>query len=391
MERSELIMPLSLGISAFNSPRRILIGLDSAENVGREIAQGEGKNVLVVTDEGIRKAGIVDRVLSHLESEGLLFQVFDKVEADPHIEVAKDVAEIARSGGFDAVIGLGGGSSMDTAKAASFSVANPGKIDNYLGRGLIKWRGLPLLCIPTTAGTGSEVTMVAVFSVGRLKRSFFSEHIVPDTSLVDPGLTASMPPRITAGSGLDALSHAVEGLLSTFATPLTMAIGLKAVRLISENIRVAYHQGRNIEARYNMSLAATMAGLSFNDPGVVHGHSIAQTFGPIFNVPHGLSCAMTLPYIMDFYLHVCRDKLAQTADAMGVDTFGLTEREAAEAAIKAVHELNDDLDIPSLEEVGAEKKNLPNIAKDCARYWIRPNSPRPLTEKAALQILENMC
>lgn len=390
MSDTELIMPHCLRIATFNSPRRIIIGLDSAEKVGRETALGEGKKVLVVTDEGIKKAGIVDKVSSHLESEGLLFEVYDKVEPDPHIEVAQDIAKKARGGGFDAVIGLGGGSSMDTAKAASFSVANPGKIENYLGRGLIKRRGLPLLCIPTTAGTGSEVTMVAVFSVGNLKRSFFSQHIVPDIALVDPTLNVSMPPKITAGSGLDALSHAAEGLLSTLATPLSMAIGLEAIRLVSENIRVAYHSGRNIEARYNMSLAATMAGLSFNDPGVVHGHSIAQTFGPLYNIPHGLSCAMTLPYIIDFYLPVCGDRLAKMAGAMGVDTFGLTESEAAEAAVKAVHELNADLDIPSLEEVGAEKKKLPEIAKDCVRYWVRPNSPRQLTEKAALQILESM-
>jgi alcohol dehydrogenase class IV len=199
-----------------------------------------------------------------------------------------------------------------------------------------------------------------------------------------------MPAKITAGSGMDALSHAIEGVLSSFATPLTQSIALEAIRLISDNVRVAYHKGRDIEARYNMSLAATMAGLSFNDPGVVHGHSIAQTFSPLYGIPHGLSCAMTLPYIMTFYRPVCPNRLAQIATAMDVDNIGLSESEAAEAAIIEVHKLNEDLDIPSLREVGVEKEKLPEIARDCVKYWVRANSPRQLTENAALQILEDM-
>ncbi len=277
---------------------------------------------------------------------------------------------------------------MDTAKVASFSVANPGNIENYLGRGLIRYRGLPLICIPTTSGTGSEITVSAVFSVGNMKRFFASPHIVPDAAIVDPSLTVSLPPKATAGSGLDALSHAIEGIISLNSTSLTQAIGLEAIKLISNNIRRAYYNGRDLEARYNMSFAATMAGLSFSEPGVIHGHSIAQTFGPIYNVPHGLSCAMTLPFIMEFYKSAVPDKLSKIAESLGVDTTRLTDSEASEAAIHTVHEINEDLEIPSLKSVGADRKDFMKIAKDCVKSWVRPNSPKQLTEKAVIQILE---
>jgi len=390
MFKPDLIFPYYLRTAFFNAPRRIIYGLGSINTLNNELVFEEGNKILLVTDEGVKKAGIVDKITGVLKNMGLIFNVYERVEPDPHIETAIDVAKNAREGEYDAVIGLGGGSPMDTAKVASFSVANPGNVENYLGRGLIKKRGLPLICIPTTSGTGSEITVSAVFSVGSLKRFFASPHIVPDVALIDPDLTVSMPPKVTTGSGLDALSHAVEGIISLFSTPLTQAIGLAAIRLISSNIRKAYHTGRDIEARCNMALAATMAGLSFSDPGVVHGHSIAQTFGPLYNIPHGLSCAMTLPYIMSFYRPVAMDKLCKIAEALGLNVHGLTEAEASEAAIMAVHELNVDLEIPSLKDVGADMKDLTEIAENCVKSWIRPNSPRQLTVKTVRQILEGM-
>ena len=199
-----------------------------------------------------------------------------------------------------------------------------------------------------------------------------------------------MPPKVTVGSGLDALSHAVEAILSLDANPMTIALGLEAVRLISENLRVAYYDGRNVEARYHMSLAATMAGLSFNGPGLVHGHSIAQTFGPLYGVPHGLSCAMTLPYIMEFYLPAVPERLAWIAEAIGEDVYGLSLREAGRLAVEAVYELCVELDVPSLKDVGVEKERIPEIAELCVREWVRPNSPRLLTREDAIKILERM-
>ena len=279
---------------------------------------------------------------------------------------------------------------MDMAKVASLSISNLGRIENYVGVELVKRRGLPIYCIPTTAGTGSEVTRVAVVTVGKIKKAIVSSKIVPDIALVDPKLTVTMPPKVTAGSGLDALSHAIEAILSLNANPMTIALGLEAVRLISENLRTAYYDGRNVEARYHMSLAATMAGLSFNGPGLVHGHSIAQTFGPLYGVPHGLSCAMTLPYIMDFYLPAVPERLAWVAEAMGEDVYGLTSSEAARLAVEAVYKLCVDLKVPSLRDVGVERESIPELAEFCVKEWVRPNSPRSLTKEDAIRILEKM-
>jgi len=386
----DLVLPYTFYMLTYYSPRKILIGLDASEKIVDELKLEEGRNVLIVTDKGIREAGILKKITDKLEDSNVEFDVYDDVESDPKISIAETVAGKAREGGYDAVIGLGGGSAMDMAKVASFSVSNPGRIEDYLGIDLIKRRGLPLYCLPTTSGTGSEVTRVAVVTEGKRKRAFVSSHITPDVALVDPKLTVSMPPKLTAGSGLDALSHAVEGILSIYANPMTVALGLEAVRLISENLRIAYYNGRDLESRYNMSLAATMAGLSFNGPGVVHGHSIAQTFGPLYNVPHGLSCAMTLPYIMDFYLPVASEKLAWIAEAMGEDVYGFTHREAAEEAVRAVYELTIDLDIPSLREVGVEREDIPEIAGTCVRDWVGPKSPRLLTVEDTVKILEKM-
>ncbi|MEM2875594.1 MAG: iron-containing alcohol dehydrogenase [Candidatus Bathyarchaeia archaeon] len=390
MRRNDLVLPYSFSVLTTYSPRKLIVGLDASEKIADELVLEGGTKVLIVTDKGVEEAGILEKVTSHLEGSGVGFDVYDGVEPDPSVSTAEKVAEKVRGGDYRAVIGLGGGSSMDTAKVASISVSNPGRIESYIGTELVKIRGLPLYCLPTTSGTGSEVTRVAVFTVGRRKRPLVSSHVVPDVAIVDPKLTVSMPPRVTASSGLDALSHAVEGIISLKANPMTIALGLEAVKLIMENLRVAYYDGRNIQARYNMSLAATMAGFLINGPGLVHGHALAQTFGPLYNVPHGISCAMTLPYIMEFYLPAVPDKMARIAEAMGEDVYGLTLREAGEMAIRATHELTMDLEIPSLREVGVEREKFSEIAEICVNEWVRPNSPRQLTKKDVVEILERM-
>ena len=385
-----LILPYSFNLLTTYSPRKIVLGLDAVDVCVQEFELKAGMRVLVVTDKGVREAGILEKVTDKLDGSNVSFDVYDGVKSDPDLSKAKEVAEKTRSGNYDAVVGLGGGSSMDMAKIASLSASNPGRIEDYIGVERVKYKGLPLYCIPTTAGTGSEVTRVAVVTVGKIKRAIIGSKIVPDVALVDPALTVTMPPKVTAVSGLDALSHAVEAILSLNANPMTITLGLEAVRLISENLRTAYYDGRNVEARYHMSLAATMAGLSFNGPGLVHGHSIAQTFGPLYGVPHGISCAMTLPYIMDFYLPAVPERLAWIAEAMGEDVYGLTPREAGRSAVEAVYELCVDLDVPSLRDVGVKKEEIPELAESCVKEWVRPNSPRSLTREDAIRILEKM-
>ncbi len=378
--------------SGFYAPRKVTFGLNALDRVGVEakFAGGEEK-ALVVSDPSLRALGVVNRVEDRLKKEGFEVEVYDEVEPEPQIEVVEEVAESARRGGFDVVISVGGGSVMDVAKVASMSISNPGSVESYFGVNLVKGRGTPLVCLPTTAGTGSEVSMYAVITVGDEKKAITSPYIIPDVAVVDPMLTVTMPPSLTAGSGMDALSHAIESMISIEATPLTDAIALKAVKLIFNHLRTAYYEGADLGARCYMSLAANMAGFSLCNGKMVLGHSISQTFGPPYKVPHGISNGITLPYVMKFYVPAAADKLALIAKAVGEDVEGLSVRQAARKAIKAVKMLANDLSIPhSLKDVGVPKDRVPALAKICFNQWPRPNSPIKLTKEVVLKVFEEM-
>jgi len=379
-------------ISGFYAPRKVTFGLNALDRVGSEAKFAGGKDrALVMSDPSLRAMGVVNKVEERLKKEGFEVEVYDKVEPEPRIEVVEEVAESARKERFDVVIGVGGGSVMDTAKVASMSISNPGSVETYFGVNLVKERGAPLICLPTTAGTGSEVTMYAVITVGDEKRAITSPYIIPDVAVVDPMLTMTMPSNLTAGSGMDALSHAIESMISIEATPLTDAIALEAVKLIFNHLRTAYHKGTDLEARYYMSLAANMAGFSLCNAKMVLGHSISQTFGPSYRVPHGISNGITLPYIMKFYVPAAADKLALIVKATGEDVEGLSTRQAATKAVKAVKILADDLGIPSsLKDVGVPKNRVPALAEICFNLWPRPNSPIKLTKEAVLKVFEEM-
>jgi len=391
LHTSQLVYPFIYKTATFLLPRRIVFGVNTIERIGEEMKTLTSKKIIIVTGPVVSKTGVVEKVMASLEKAGLEASVFDKVGPEPRIEMAEEAVEVARSGGFDGVIGVGGGSVMDIAKVASISLTNPGAVKNYLGLNQVAKKGVPLICAPTTAGTGSEVTRFSLLVVGNVKRSINSPNIVPDIALVDPMLTVSSPTNVTAGSGLDALSHAIESMMSTEITPLADALALEAVNFISRYLRVAYHHGGNIEARTYLSLAATMAGLAFNQGLLVLGHSVAMTFGPLYNVPHGTSCGMSLPYIMEYYLTVAADKLTLIARAMGENVGDLTPREAALKAIHAVRRLVEDVEIPlSLKEIGVPKEQLPTFAEACVRDWPRPNSPRKLTKESVLKVFERL-
>jgi alcohol dehydrogenase class IV len=387
---SSSLYPFIYNVSVLYFPPKIIFGPKVIDRIGDEILQFRGSNVLVVTDETMVKIGNVDRIKDILKKKGVKVEVYDEVEPDPHVEIANDVAKLARKREFDIVVGLGGGSSMDTAKVASIAKQNKGSVSRYVGADKVREKGLPLLLVPTTSGTGSEVTPYAIFTVGEKKGAIVSHYIVPDIALVDPLLTISMPPKVTAGSGLDALSHAIESMISLWSTPLTDGLALEAIRLISKYLRAAYNQSKNFKARCYMALAATTAGLSFSSPRVVYGHSVAQTFAPLYQVAHGTSCAIALPYIMDFYLPVSTSKLANIARAMGEPVEDKSTREAAVMAVQAVYQLTQDLNIPRLRDLGVTQDQLPSLAEACISDWPRPNSPRQFTKEAALAVFENM-
>ncbi len=355
-----------------------------------EIRRLDGHKLLIVTYPGASQSRFVEEIMNDLQSEGMSFSVYDQIESEPHVEVAEDLATYTRTGKFDLVVGMGGGSVMDLAKIASMSTANPRPVRDYLGVDLLSKKGVPLICIPTTAGTGSEVTMFSVLSVGKKKMDVVSPHILPDIALIDPFLTITLPPQVTAGTGMDALSQAIETVTSLAATPLTDALALTAIQLIMKSLKVAYIDGSDIQARGGMALAATLSGLAFGSGKLTLGHSLAQTFGPVRKIPHGTSCGVALPYVMEFYLPVIPEKLSMIAAAMGVETRGVTPQDGV-AAIRAVMKLVDEIGVPtSLKELGFDKGEMPELAEICVKEWPRPNSPRQLSQEAVLEVLERM-
>jgi alcohol dehydrogenase class IV len=387
---TDIVYPSLKQTTSFYGPRKIIFGEDSRKDLAGEIRRLEGSKLLIVTYPEANQSTFVEEIMSGLESEGIDFSVYSQTEPEPRIEIAEDLATYTRTGRFDLIIGIGGGSVMDLAKIASMSTANLKPVRDYLGVDLLPKKGAPLICIPTTAGTGSEVTMFSVLSVGKKKMDVVSPHILPDIALIDPLLTSTLPPQVTAGTGMDALSQAIETVTSLAATPLTDSLALTAIQLITKWLKVAYIDGNNIQARSGMALAATLSGLAFGSGKLTLGHSLAQTFGPVRKIPHGTSCGVALPYVMEFYLPVIPEKLSLIAAAMGLETQGATPQAGA-AAIQAVMKLVEEIDVPvSLKELGFNKGELSELTETCVKEWPRPNSPRALTREAVLEVLERM-
>jgi len=388
---ADITYPSLKNVTHFLSPRKIVFGIGSRKDMAKEIRRLEGSKPLIVTYAEPKLASTVEEIVKILHGDGMDSAVYSRAEPEPRIEVAENLATYARKGRFDVVIGIGGGSVMDLAKIASMSLTNPKPVREYLGVDLVPKKGVPLICAPTTAGTGSEVTMFSVLSVGKKKMDVVSPHIIPDVALVDPFLTATMPPELTAGTGMDALSQAIETVTSLAATPLTDCLALTAIQLTAKWLRVAYNDGGDIEARSGMALAANLSGLAFGSGKLTLGHSLSQTFGPVRKISHGVSCGVALPYVMDFYLPVIPEKLSLIAEAMGVETRGLPVSEAAKAGIRFVVRLVEDVGIPvSLKALGFEKGEMAELAETCVKEWPRPNSPRELTGGAVREVFEKM-
>ena len=376
-------------IMLFMGPRRIRLGLGALETLGSEARRFDPKRALVITDPNVKRLGYLDRVLDELDY--LNVDVYDDVRGEPSLADLEPLVERVRSESLDLIVGVGGGSVLDSAKIAAMSARNEGPIESYIGADKVRRKGLPLICIPTTSGTGSEVTRFAVIRFEWTKRSISSELIIPDIAIVDPLLTVSLPPRITAYTGLDALSHAVEAMISAWATPFTDALALGAIRAIFKYLKRAYDDGRDLEARYNMSMAATLAGLSFNYPCVLLGHLVGQTIGPIYDLPHGLSVALALPYILDFYLSSSADKIAMISEAAGIYDEEMTDLENSRRMIMWLMNFYRELNVPlTLEEIGVGSDELEKLAEYTFKSQLRKNSPIELTRENILSLYWRM-
>ena len=375
---------------SFTGAKKIVFGNGSLLTLAGHIKEHHAQNPLVVIDKNLAKTDLLEKVANVLIPAGIKFTVYDKVVPEPPIELADEGAKIAVKNKCDIVIGIGGGSAMDVAKAIAVLATNKGAAADYLGLNKVPKPGLPKIMIPTTAGTGSEVTFTAVFLRKNLKKKegMNSPYLYPELALLDPELTLSLPPVPTAHTGLDALCHAIESYTSVNSSPVSEMFSLEAIALIAENLRACVHDGKNIVARERMLLGSLYAGIGLANAGVTAVHSLSYPLGGKYGVGHGLANTMLLPAVIAFNLPAALEKFTDVAEAMGENVEGLPVREAAYLALEAVETLIEDCGVhDSLAQFGVKEKDFPALA-DVAVTVARPleNNPRKLTKNDMIAI-----
>jgi alcohol dehydrogenase class IV len=376
----------------FFSPNKILFGLGTAKAAAAEVKALGATKVLIATDPGVVQAQLLQPVLASLRDASIPFVLFDEVEPEPAARLVDLGAERAKAEGCDLVLGIGGGSSLDVAKGISLMATNPGQVLDYCGMELVKQRGLPKILMPTTAGTGSEVTRVFVITDEKenTKKAVYSSYSLSEVAIVDPLLTLSMPPKVTADTGIDALVHAVETYVSMNATPFSDLLAEEAMALIGQYLPTAWAKGSNVEARYQMSLAATLAGLAFASGGLGAVHGLSYPLGTDYHMPHGRSNAILLPHIMRFNLPGNPEKFAQIAALLGQDVEDFSPAEAGEIAVEAVQDLLETIQIPyRLKDYGIPESDLPKlVAGGMKQTRLFVPNPRDITEDDVRAIYE---
>src|SRR5437016_6427338 len=334
--------------------------------LGQEAAALNIKRPLVVTDQGIVKAGLLDEALRPLRAAGLDPVSYDQVRANPGIALVDAGARYYQSERCDGLVAIGGGSSIDAAKGIGVVVVHGGSIAQYeWGKDPIHSRIPPLVAVPTTAGTGSEVTLWAVITDPDRKVKFNvggTPNIASWVALVDPALSVNLPAGVTAGTGMDALTHAIECYTMAYHQPFTDAVALLAMEYCGRYLRVAYAQGHNLEARYHMSMAAMLAGLAYGTDSAGAAHAMSQTAGGVHDAPHGALTARLLGPVMEYNHSGEPERFARMAAAFGLDTRGVSTWRAAEMAVEFVHQLTVDVDIPSMQELGFTEEEIPMLA-----------------------------
>ena len=366
------------------SPNKVIMGFGSAAMAAAEVRYLRGKKVLLVTDPGVIKAGLTQPIVESLQAENIPYVLYGEVEPEPPSKIIDNGAAIFKSEGCDLIVGVGGGSSLDVAKGISILTANEGRILDYIGVDTVPNKGAKMILIPTTAGTGSEVTRVLVMTdeEQNTKNVVFTPFALPDVAIVDPGLTLSLPPVITADTGMDALVHAIEAYVSMNATVFSDIWAEEAIRLIGKHLPVACAKGSNLNARHNMCLAATLAGLAFTSGGLGAVHALAYPLGTEYHMTHGRTNAIMLPHVMQFNLPGNPEKYTRIAQLLGKDVDGLSPLESASLAVEAVLDLEDAISMScQLKDYNIREEDLPLLIEGAmkqARLFV-PN-PRDLDE-----------
>jgi alcohol dehydrogenase class IV len=383
----------------FHTAGQLVFGRNATQQLGEITSRLKIRRLLLVTDPILLKAGLTDEVHAPLSEAGVVVDVFSGGEPEPSLAAAHACIAAAREFGPDAILGLGGGSNMDLAKITAVVLTHGGEPQTYIGDDKIPGPIMPLLCLPTTAGTGSEVTAASVLTDtdNHIKVGILSNYLRPRVALIDPLLTVSCPPKVTADSGIDALTHAIEAYTAvdneTFPLPhgertvyqgrhpLGDTLAEKAISLVGKHLRYAVAGGKNLEAREGMALGATLAGMAFSNVGVAAVHALEYPIGGATHCSHGAGNGLLLPYVMRFNLPARRAQFAEIARLLGENVTRLSEAQAAERAIVAVEKLRGDIGIPQrLRDLGVKESQLRGFAEKAAgiKRILRVN-PRPVT------------
>ncbi len=369
-----------------------LMGAGCASEVGKQAKIIGGTKALVVTDETLVKIGIVEKVINILNKEGVQTVVFDKVMPNPTDENVHEGFDIYQKENCDIIIAVGGGSPIDSAKGMGLLATNGGSIRDYEGLDRSKNAMPPFIAVNTTAGTASEMTRFTIITdtSRHIKMAIVDWHVTPTVSINDPEFMVSMPASLTAATGMDALTHAIEAYVSTIATPVTDSAAIKAIELISKYLRLAVANGSNMEGRDKMAYAEFLAGMAFNNASLGHVHAMAHQLGGFYDLPHGVCNAILLPHVERFNMIACLDRFADIAVAMGENIEGLSVIEAADLALESIKRLSKDVGIPSgLKEIGVKEEDLPTLADNALKDVCGLTNPRIATKDDIIQIYKN--
>lgn len=377
----------------FKMPTKIIFGIGKSRKLSEVCSMFSANKVFLVTDRHISCTPSFKELIKGLEYDGIPYVLYEDAVPEPPVESIDSASQVLKESGCDLVVAVGGGSPIDTGKAISMLQTNKGSIREYLfgGSRTVTNRPLPLVAVPTTARSGSEVTGASVISdtQNKIKLSVTHDFLIPSAAVIDPLMHTGMPGIITTSTGMDALTHAIEAFVSLNANPVSDAFAMQAIRLIAANLRTAFSNPKNLEARSNMATASTIAAAAFVNAGLGAVHGISQSMGGVAHVSHGISNSLMLPYVCAKNLVGNLEKFAVIAELLGEATNGLSLRDKAETAVHAIRRLSVDLKIPQrLSEVNVTKEMFPDIVKGTMEYRMLALNPVVLTEQDVYDILE---
>ncbi|MCH7295558.1 iron-containing alcohol dehydrogenase [Acinetobacter higginsii] len=381
-----------MSIHLFKSVSKLVTGIGASEELIHHIHRLKMSKILVLTDKGVLNSEAVEKIKQNLINNNVEYTIYSDITPEPEIDVVLKTKQFFKRDQYNGIVAIGGGSVIDTAKCVAIYGNNNVPLDSLFGENKVEQKGLPLIVLPTTAGTGSEVTNIAILSdtVNQVKKGIVSDYLLPDVAIIAPEMTVSCPPSITAASGVDALVHAIESFISVNASPLTDAFAIQAMTLIMKSLPAAYANPENMRAREDLANASLMAGLAFGNAGVGAVHALAYPLGGRFHIAHGVSNALLLPYVMEYNKVACLDKFRIIAQCFDEPIVGCNSIQIASKVIDRLYLLCEMVNIPKgLNHFNIPKEVIPELAAEAIKIErLLRNNPRKLNLQEIEKIYE---